>query len=90
LVRDTIHPYFIFDGPNRPRLNGGDEHIYGTGPRLLVEHFQELLNAFGFSWHTAPGEAEAELACFQLHGLVDVVVMPYNDALLFGASNVIR
>ena len=47
-----VHPYFIFDGPNRPRLNGGDERIYGTGPRLLVERFQELLNAFGFSWHT--------------------------------------
>ncbi|KIM50001.1 hypothetical protein SCLCIDRAFT_34798 [Scleroderma citrinum Foug A] len=90
ISRMPVHPYFIFDGPNCPRLNGGDECIYGTGPCLLVECFQELLNAFSFSWHTAPGEAEAELACFQLHGLVDVVVTPYNDMLLFGASNVIQ
>jgi len=38
----------------------------------------------------APGEAEAELAYFHSHGLVDVVVTSYNDVLLFGAHSVLR
>ena len=46
-----IHPYFIFDGPDRPSFKGGDERIHGGGPPLLVQCFQELLNAFGFGWH---------------------------------------
>jgi len=52
LSQMLIHPYFIFDGPNRPLFKGGDERIHGGGPPLLVQRFQELLNAFGFSWHT--------------------------------------
>ena len=47
-----IHPYFIFDGPDRPLFKGGDNRIYGGGPPLLVHRLQELLGAFGFSWHT--------------------------------------
>jgi len=47
-----IQPYFIFDGQDRPWFPGGYERSYGTGPSLLVQRFQELLNAFGFSWHT--------------------------------------
>lgn len=49
----------------------------------------ELLTAFGFKWHVAPGEAEAELAYLQSLGLVDAVVTPYNDALLFGATCIV-
>jgi len=47
-----IHPHFIFDGLDRPWFKEGNEHTYGTGPPLLVRRFQELLSAFGFSWHT--------------------------------------
>jgi len=36
----------------------------------------------------APGEVEAELAYFHSCGLVDAVVTPYNDTLLFGAPSV--
>ena len=38
----------------------------------------------------APGEAEAELAYFRSCGLVDAVVTPYNDTLLFGAPSILR
>ena len=38
----------------------------------------------------APGEAEAELAYFQLHGLIDAMVMPYNDVFLFSAPSIIQ
>ncbi|KAL4076435.1 hypothetical protein J3A83DRAFT_4399710 [Scleroderma citrinum] len=44
-----------------------------SAPPLLVQHFQELLTAFGFNWHTAPGEVEAELAYFHSHGLIDAM-----------------
>ncbi|KAL4077392.1 hypothetical protein J3A83DRAFT_4213259 [Scleroderma citrinum] len=38
----------------------------------------------------APGEAEAELAYFHSHGLIDAVVTLFSDVLLFGATSVIR
>ena len=52
LSQMLVHPHFIFDGPGRPSFKGGDERIHGGGPPLLVQRFKELLNAFGFSWHT--------------------------------------
>ncbi|KAI6126773.1 PIN domain-like protein [Pisolithus sp. B1] len=84
-----LHAYFVFDGPDRPQLKRGKDIICLSGPRLLAQRFQELLTAFGFNWH-APGEAEAELAYLQSLGLVDTVATPDNDALLFGATCVIR
>jgi 5'-3' exonuclease len=38
----------------------------------------------------APGEAEAELAQLNKAGLIDAVVTDDNDALIFGATHVIR
>ena len=58
-----LHPYFIFDGPDRPEFQGGNDCASG-GPCLLVEHFQELLNAFGFGWHTV----------HHLHGLLQMLI----------------
>ncbi|KAI6039698.1 PIN domain-like protein, partial [Pisolithus marmoratus] len=85
-----LHPYFIFDGPGCPQLRRGPDPISSAAPPLLIQHFQELLTAFGFGWHVAPCEAEAELAYFQSCGLIDAVVTPYNNALLFGARCVIH
>ncbi|KAI6138177.1 PIN domain-like protein [Pisolithus tinctorius] len=85
-----LHPYFVFDGPDCPQLKRGKDIVCTRYPPLLVQRFQELLTAFGFNWHTAPGEAEAELACLQSCALIDVVVTLYNDALLFGATCIIR
>ncbi|KAI6001642.1 hypothetical protein F5J12DRAFT_723550 [Pisolithus orientalis] len=85
-----LHPYFVFDGPDCPQLKRGEDIVGSTSPCLLVQHFQELLLMFGFNWHMAPGEAEAELACLQLCKLIDAVIMPYNDALLFGTTCVVH
>ncbi|KIM61133.1 hypothetical protein SCLCIDRAFT_122724 [Scleroderma citrinum Foug A] len=85
-----LQPHFIFDGPNRPLFRQRKDCLCGIGPPLLEKRFQELLDAFGFSWYKAPGEAEAELAYFCLCGLVDAVVTPYNDALLFGAPSILQ
>ncbi|KAL4071494.1 hypothetical protein V8B97DRAFT_1870676, partial [Scleroderma yunnanense] len=83
-----LHPYFIFDSLDRPWFKPDKEPI--SAPPLLVQRFQELLTVFGFSWHTAPGEVEAELAYFHSHGLIDAVVTLFSDVLLFGATSVIR
>ncbi|KAL4079457.1 hypothetical protein J3A83DRAFT_4086223 [Scleroderma citrinum] len=83
-----LHPYFIFDGPDCPLFKEGRGFI--SAPPLLEQSFQGLLTAFGFSWHTALGQAEAELTYFHLHGLIDAVVSPCNSALLFGETGVIR
>ncbi|KIM63580.1 hypothetical protein SCLCIDRAFT_96899, partial [Scleroderma citrinum Foug A] len=85
-----LHPHFIFDGPNQPSFRQSKDRLCGIRPPLLEKHFQELLGVFGFSWHMAPGEAEAELAYFHSYGLVNAVVMPYNDALLFGAPSILQ
>ncbi|KIM55082.1 hypothetical protein SCLCIDRAFT_39635, partial [Scleroderma citrinum Foug A] len=85
-----LHPHFIFNGPNWLSFRQSKDHLHGIGPPLLEKHFQELLGMFGFSWHMAPGEAEAELAYFHLYGLVNAVVMPYNNVLLFGAPSILR
>ncbi|KIK15821.1 hypothetical protein PISMIDRAFT_50468, partial [Pisolithus microcarpus 441] len=85
-----LHAYFVFDGPDCPQLKRGKDVTSPSAPRLLVQCFQELLIAFGFNWHIAPGEAEAELAYLQSLRLVDAVVTPYNDVLLFGATCIIH
>jgi len=101
-----IHPYFVFDGPGCPQLQRGKDIVFPLSPPLLLQRFQELLTVFGFDWHIvsglvqispdankvcqAPGEADAELAYLQTYGLLDAVVTPYNDSLLFGAPSVIR
>ncbi|KAI6142359.1 PIN domain-like protein [Pisolithus tinctorius] len=84
-----LHPYFVFDGPDCPQLKRGEDIVCSTSPCLLMQHFQELLLMFCFNWHTAPGEAEAELACLQSCKLIDAVITPYNDALLFGMTHVV-
>ncbi|KAI6000189.1 hypothetical protein F5J12DRAFT_894944 [Pisolithus orientalis] len=84
-----LHPYFVFDGLDCPQLKRGKDIVCPWYPPLLVQRFQELLMAFGFSWHMALGEAEAELACLQSCTLIDVMVMPYNDALLFGVTCIV-
>ncbi|KAI6138712.1 PIN domain-like protein, partial [Pisolithus tinctorius] len=85
-----LHPYFVFDGPDCPQLKRGKDVVGLTFPRLLVQRFQELLTAFSFNWHVAPGEADVELANLQSYGLIEAVVTLYNDVLLFGVTCIIR
>ena len=51
---------------------------------------RELLKRFGFPYHTAPGEAEAECALLQKEGLVDAVLSDDVDTLMFGCSMTLR
>ncbi|KIK73256.1 hypothetical protein PAXRUDRAFT_21062 [Paxillus rubicundulus Ve08.2h10] len=47
---------------------------------------KELLDAFGFRWCEAPGEAEAKLATLTQRGLIDMALTTDNNALIFGAT----
>ncbi|KAG6328595.1 hypothetical protein ID866_10494 [Astraeus odoratus] len=44
-----VYTHFIFDGPSYLKVKQGG--VVKTAPHFLMQHFQELLTAFGFSWH---------------------------------------
>ena len=44
-----LHAHFVFDGPKRPKLKRG-KHVK-IAPHFLTQRFQELISAFGFTWH---------------------------------------
>ena len=51
---------------------------------------KNIIDAFGFEWRVAPGEAEAELAYLNRVSIVDAVLSDDVDNFLFGATMVIR
>ncbi|KAK4695729.1 hypothetical protein P7C71_g2069, partial [Lecanoromycetidae sp. Uapishka_2] len=73
LLALSIHPLFVFDGPERPSFKRGKIVSYAAAcmGNVLIK---ELLKRFGFPYHTAPGEAEAECALLQRQGIVDAVL----------------
>lgn len=89
LLSLNIHPLFVFDGPNKPlfkrnkRVGGGGNVKVSSIPEFLAK---QLLKQFGFPWHVAPGEAEAECALLQRQGLVDAVLSEDVDTLMFGSG----
>lgn len=82
----------MFDGPNKP-LFKRNKKVGGPGVRVAsVPEFlaKQLLKQFGFPWHIAPGEAEAECALLQREGIVDAVLSEDVDTLMFGSGVTIR
>ena len=51
---------------------------------------KQLLRLFGFPFHDAPGEAEAECALLQKQGIVDAVLSEDVDTLMFGSTLCLR
>ncbi|KAI8935296.1 hypothetical protein NX059_007884 [Plenodomus lindquistii] len=89
LIALSIHPVFVFDGPNRPPFKRNKR----TGPNVAsIPEFlaKQLLKQFGFPIHLAPGEAEAECALLQREGIVDAVLSEDVDTLMFGSGITIR
>ncbi|KAF2642506.1 hypothetical protein P280DRAFT_497337 [Massarina eburnea CBS 473.64] len=89
LIALSIHPVFVFDGPNKPPFKRNKR----TGPNVAsIPEFlaKQLLKQFGFPIHLAPGEAEAECALLQREGIVDAVLSEDVDTLMFGSSLTIR
>ncbi|EKG15687.1 DNA repair protein [Macrophomina phaseolina MS6] len=89
LISLSIHPLFVFDGPNKPPFKRNKR----TGPNVAsIPEFlaKQLLKQFGFPFHIAPGEAEAECALLQREGIVDVVLSEDVDTLMFGSRITLR
>ncbi|KAI6872390.1 hypothetical protein KC338_g2169 [Hortaea werneckii] len=92
LLTLNIHPLFVFDGPNKP-LFKRNKKVGGPGVKVAsVPEFlaKQLLKQFGFPWHVAPGEAEAECAVLQRERLVDAVLSEDVDTLMFGCGVTLR
>ncbi|KAI7195641.1 hypothetical protein KC316_g8783 [Hortaea werneckii] len=92
LLTLNIHPLFVFDGPNKPVFKR-NKKVGGPGVKVAsVPEFlaKQLLKQFGFPWHVAPGEAEAECAVLQRGGLVDAVLSEDVDTLMFGCGVTLR
>ena len=51
---------------------------------------RRLIKLFGFQTHDAPGEAEAECALLQRHGIVDAVLSEDVDTIMFGCTRTLR
>jgi Holliday junction resolvase YEN1 len=89
LIALSIHPVFVFDGPNKPPFKRNKR----TGPNVAsIPEFlaKQLLKQFGYPIHLAPGEAEAECALLQRKGIVDAVLSEDVDTLMFGSGITIR
>jgi flap endonuclease-1 len=56
----------------------------------MVAEAQELLDALGLPWVTAPSEGEAQAAAMMAAGVVDAAVSQDFDTLLFGAPRLLR
>ncbi|KAL8662326.1 MAG: hypothetical protein Q9168_008274 [Polycauliona sp. 1 TL-2023] len=85
LLSLSIRPLFVFDGPNKPPFKRGAKT--GTQAAALPNFItKQLLQLFGFPYHTAPGEAEAECALLQKEGIVDAVLSEDVDTMMFGCT----
>lgn len=88
LLSLSIQPLFVFDGPNKPPFKRGVR----TNPDAAAtsayfsQNTKQLLSLFGFPFHLAPGEAEAECALLQSKGVVDAVLSEDVDTLMFGCN----
>ncbi|EIW74356.1 PIN domain-like protein [Coniophora puteana RWD-64-598 SS2] len=74
---------------DRPSEKRG-KHVDVKHKHHLEEGFRDFIQVYGFNQHTAPGEAEAELAAMSCHNLLDGVLTTDSDVILFGAKHVIR
>lgn len=84
-----VQPLFVFDGANKPPFKRNART--GTQGASLPNYLtKQLLKLFGFPFHTAPGEAEAECALLQKEGVVDAVLSEDVDTLMFGCNMTLR
>ncbi|KAF8188688.1 PIN domain-like protein [Pholiota molesta] len=93
LLTLPIIPVFVFDGPDRPSKKRGKRVLSAKARRKLhwlSTPFQKFIDAFGFTWYTAPGEAEADLAALSSRNIIDAILSEDSDSLLNDARCVFR
>ncbi|KAL3428216.1 Flap structure-specific endonuclease [Phlyctema vagabunda] len=89
LLSLSIQPLFVFDGPHKPTFKR-NKRVGTNGASLPNAASKQLLKLFGFPYHVAPGEAEAECALLQRQGIVDAVLSEDVDTLMFGCGLTFR
>ncbi|KAF3766366.1 PIN domain-like protein, partial [Cryphonectria parasitica EP155] len=90
LLSLTVHPIFVFDGPNKPAFKRHRRSRRGPGDTVSASMAKRLIRLFGFAVHDAPGEAEAECAFLQREGVVDAVLSEDVDTIMFGCGRTLR
>ncbi|RGP76063.1 DNA repair endonuclease rad2 [Fusarium longipes] len=88
LLACPVEPIFVFDGPHKPAIKRNKQSSRGSS--FANAQAKRLIRLFGCNTHDAPGEAEAECALLQQHGIVDMVLTEDVDALMFGCTKVLR
>ncbi|KAF8067520.1 PIN domain-like protein [Lyophyllum atratum] len=79
---------FVPDSEGRPAIKRG--RAVQPQPLWMSNYVEELVRAFGFYIHQAPGEAEAELAKLNSLGMIDAILTDDSDTLVFGGECIIR
>jgi holliday junction resolvase YEN1 len=90
LLQANIRPIFVFDGPQKPPFKRNQRTSAGNGNNWEVRQVKLLIEAFGFVCWDAPGEAEAECAALQKHGVADLIITEDVDTIMFGAVKMAR
>ena len=88
LLSYPIFPLFVFDGPSRPSFKRNKKTT--AVPGYITSSQKRLIALFGFPYHVAPGEAEAECANLQKTGVVDATLSEDVDTLMFGCGLMLR
>lgn len=88
LLTIPIQPVFVFDGPNKPTTKRNKRS--GRGDGVANSQAKRLIRLFGLPVLDAPGEAEAECALLQRHGIVDAVLSEDVDTIMFGCTKTLR
>ncbi|TLS28350.1 hypothetical protein PpBr36_01319 [Pyricularia pennisetigena] len=93
LLGHSIQPIFVFDGPNKPAFKRNRRSTTrggSTGDVVSNAMAKRMISLFGFQFHDAPGEAEAECALLQRRGIVDAVLSEDVDTIMFGCTRTLR
>ncbi|PNY27851.1 Flap endonuclease [Tolypocladium capitatum] len=88
LLGTPVLPIFVFDGPEKPAFKRNRRS--GRGDGVATAQAKRLIRLFGCAVHDAPGEAEAECALLQRHGIVDAVLSEDVDTIMFGCTKMLR
>ncbi|KAM3561143.1 hypothetical protein ARSEF4850_003353 [Beauveria asiatica] len=88
LLAIPVQPIFVFDGPNKPTTKRNKRS--GRGDGVANSQAKRLIRLFGLPALDAPGEAEAECALLQRHGIVDAVLSEDVDTIMFGCTKTLR
>ncbi|EXJ57292.1 hypothetical protein A1O7_07639 [Cladophialophora yegresii CBS 114405] len=90
LLALPIDPVFVYDGNKKPLCKRGRIVSRWQGGHVSERASKRLISLLSFPCHVAPGEAEAECAMLQKHGIVDAVMTQDVDAIMFGSGLTLR